>query len=141
LFTHASIGTRDNQGIEFSVKQDDPRADQPELGEVTLQKSEISLLEALPWSKYGELWLHGCNTGIDREGWCPAQVFANSQKVTTFGQSGYAFFSEKKEIFDRAIPFLDTYPVFLRAYKRNKNVKDKEDSTNEAIPERACKPL
>jgi hypothetical protein len=98
LFTHASIH-KNRDGLEFAGDPADPAADDPTSGETTLEKVEISNLEKLPWDRTGLLGLHGCNTGIERNGWSPAKTFCNSQKVRTFGQMGYAFFSENKDKF------------------------------------------
>lgn len=138
LFTHASISTGQNQGLEFQPNPNDPTADEPDKGESTLQASEISALEALPWSGRGELWLHGCNTGVLRQGWCPAQCFADGQKVKTYGQLGFAYFSEDPDTYDR----LDSWgndPVYLRAYRRASNrTQGKQDGT--VIPEKIFMP-
>lgn len=139
LYTHASIRTGQNQGLEFAVDSNDPAADDSSAGETTLQKSEISNLLILPWISGGRLWLHSCNSGVNREGWSPAQVFADRQRVKTFGTMGFAYFSEKYDTHDRHDNWGDD-PLYLRAYKRRKNVRSNEKSTGKAIPERAFIP-
>jgi len=138
LFTHASDSIK-NSGLEFKEIPDDPNADEYEKGEATLRLDEMKQLEILPWSKSGQLWLNGCNTAIERYGWTPAQVFADRQKVKTYGQVGFAYFSEKKETYDR----FDSWgndPLYLRAYKRSDNVRQGEESTGKAIPEKEFNP-
>ena len=139
IFTHASLGSGRNQGLEFRADPDDTFANDPLAGETTLQLSEINSLEILPWKENGSLWIYGCNTGVERDGWSPAQAFSSMQKILTYGTMGYAYFSEKYDSFDRHDSFGDD-PLYLRAYKRGKNIGSGEGSTGMPIPEKRFSP-
>lgn len=139
IFTHASLGSGRNQGLEFRADPDDPFANDPLAGEINLQLSEINSLEILPWKANDSLWIHGCNTGVEREGWSPAQAFSSMQKIFTYGTTGCAYFSEKYDSFDRHDSFGDD-PLYLRAYKRGKNIGNGDESTGIPIPEKMFSP-
>jgi hypothetical protein len=110
VFSHASKGD-DEDGLEFKPTDDDGG---------TLTQGDIVSLAKLPWAGDGLLTLAGCNTGLlGTRGWAPAQVFANSQGVTTVGQTGYAYFSKARDRYER----IDrgSQNVYLWAYKRGQN--------------------
>ncbi len=109
LLTHASIQDNHNDGIEF-------RSDVGEDG--TLKSSEIAPLPVLPWRPESFLVLAGCNTGLSRVGWNPGAAFAQHQKVTTLGQTGYAYFSKKWHDFSSKT---NETEICLWAYSRGKN--------------------
>ena len=138
LYTHASVDGS-NTGLEFRADPKDPLADGNVPGETTLRKSEIASLPVLPWQSSGVLWLFACNTGIERNGWSPAQAFANRQSVETYGTLGYAYFSEQYDKYDR-FDWWGSDPLYLRAYKRSDNVSKGESSTGLAIPEKRFSP-
>jgi hypothetical protein len=115
LLTHASIQDDRRDGLEFSGG---------ETGS-TLAAGEIATLPVLPWSRDARgLYLHGCNTGayeyrLTRRGWCPAEVFANSQAVTAWGQVGFSYFSTSP---DRYVPQTPADgAIYLFAYYRGRN--------------------
>lgn len=115
LFTHASKQTDDWDGLEF------PDAPEGKRGERTVTRKEIAEYPVLDWAQDGFLVLHGCNTGLKgKRKWTPAQAFADRQKVKTFGQSGYAYFSQKGWMWERIDK--ESPEVYLWAYKHRKNV-------------------
>lgn len=110
LYVHSSKDEEsENQGLEFYKS--------------TMQRNEIMMLKKLPWGKEGKLWIHSCNSGLERDGWSPAQSFADRQGAITYGTMGFAYFSKKLNYYhglaDRH-PYYD-FPVYLRAYYRGKN--------------------
>lgn len=110
VFSHASKGDSAD-GLEFKGSDVD---------DGTLTQAEIMSLPALPWADDGLLTLAGCNSGLlGTRGWAPARVFAQTQKVTTIGQSGYAYFSTSKDRYVKITPGSQT--VYLWAYKRASN--------------------
>jgi len=116
IFSHASkTDETETDGLEFA-----PDLTNQAIGS-TLEYEEIKNLEVLPWSKSGQLILHGCNTGLERGGWSPAQIFCNSQNVTTIGQAGYAYFSEKDIEYIEFNGLSQGESLFLWAYERRKN--------------------
>lgn len=135
LFTH-SYGVN----LEFAEDPSDPEADNQYMGETSLEDTEIEKLKKLPWDKKGLLGLHGCNTGNLPKG-SPAEIFCKSQNVRTYGQMGFAYFSENQYKFDRAdLIFQDDDPRYLWAFKRSQNLKDGEEETGLAIPARYFNP-
>ena len=110
VFSHASKG-ESMDGLEFKPSDED---------DGTLSQAEIMSLPVLPWAKDGLLTLAGCNSGlVGTRGWAPARVFALTQKVTTIGQSGYAYFSTSKDRYVKISPGSQT--IYLWAYKRGQN--------------------
>lgn len=113
LLTHASKQSNGKDGLEF-------KGSASENG--TLEVAEIRTLPRLPWAKNSYLILSGCNTGIvGTRGWCPAQVFSQTQKVHTLGQQGYAYFSKKWEQYVEK-GAADT-GIYLWAYKHRRNAE------------------
>jgi hypothetical protein len=139
LFVRASLGHGDNQGLEFQSENIEVGGHESNYGDSTLQYTEMKSLEVLPWHAKARLWIHGCNTGVERDGWSPAQIFANRQGVITYGIMGYAYFSEQYDFYDRHDLFGND-PLYLRAFKRRLNVKDGEDATGAAISEKRFLP-
>ncbi|MDY6994408.1 MAG: hypothetical protein SVR94_17630 [Pseudomonadota bacterium] len=115
LLTHAWKDEESgDRGLEFRPV--------PEKEDGALRQAEIAVLEKLPWNNdYGYLILSGCNTGmIGQRGWTPAQAFAQRQQIITVGQKGFAYFSEKWEIYDRISD--KDQKIYLWAYERSENL-------------------
>ena len=119
IFSHASTtissqGLILNTGLEFGV---DPSGKGLEN---TVSKEAIERLAVLPWDKAGSLELFGCNTGVKRppllNDWCPADAFAKRQRVTTWGEAGFAYFSRSKDKYVRIVG--NDPQVYLHAYNR-----------------------
>ena len=109
LFTHSSKQGDGNDGLEFiSCGGNDG----------TFKQNEIIALPKLPWHERGFLILAGCNSGLNRSGWSPAQVFAKSQSVTTLGQTGYAYFSTT---WNKYVEKTTQTSICLWAFRRGKN--------------------
>ncbi len=51
--------------------------------------------------------------------WCPAQAFATRQGVETYGEVGYAYFSDAKTSYVPISP--NAKSVYLHAYRRGDN--------------------
>jgi hypothetical protein len=131
VFTHGSV-RGDETGLEFAPWQ----------GGGTLSRAEIEGLARVPWHPDGELVLHSCNGGVEREGWNPTTTFAQSQRVHTRGQTGSAFFSERD---DRWVQIGNgSREVFLRAYFHGRNTAfnpiDSIGSADEPMPEFEARP-
>jgi|GEM_PF-1588221 len=113
IFSHASkTGDSEQNGLEF-------KKDTSEDG--TVMRNELEGLPPLDWdSKQGYLILSGCNSGLaGNRNWTPAERFAQTQKVRTTGQSGYAYFSSSR---DSYVEINDASEVvYLWAYKRRRN--------------------
>jgi hypothetical protein len=114
IYTHASKGESDQDGLEF--------ANGP--GGTTLTQSDILALPRLPWFQgKGFMYLHGCNTGLvgDR-GWCPAQAFLNGQGNDlrqANGEAGFAYFSKNSETYVESSP--TDQELYLWAFRRRRN--------------------
>ena len=114
VFSHASKepGSRGEEGIECRLLATDG----------TITKAEIEALPRLNWDTRGVLILAGCNTGLKgKRGWSPAESFANTQKVKTIGQAGFAFFSEDPSVHKTISA--SSAKVYLWAFERRQNVK------------------
>lgn len=116
IFSHASKdgdsipdGLEFKRGVSATVGSDDG----------TLEDFEIRALSRLNWRASAWLVLSSCNTGSLRDGWAPAKSFAESQKVDTIGQAGYAYFSTKKDRYEKIDGSSET--VYLWAYQRMRN--------------------
>ncbi|WAS96595.1 hypothetical protein [Nannocystis punicea] len=110
IFSHASKGDRQD-GLEFEAGGGN---------DGTTNRVELQSLQRLNWATDASLHLHSCNSGIvGGRGWSPAQVLAASQRVTVYGQTGYAYFSTNK---DRYVRIDDrSTDVYLWAYRRRLN--------------------
>jgi hypothetical protein len=91
----------------------------------TLTQKDIGKLWKLKWDKNAKLYLHGCNTGNKGErGWCPAEEFSKTQKVTAYGEPGYSYFSTSPDSYstinEDELGGSDD-PVYLHAYDRGQN--------------------
>lgn len=111
LLTHASKGTQQD-GLEFAALNGQSG---------TLTFDEMIALPKVPWSGTdNELILYGCNTGIrGTRGWCPAEHLAQTQKIKTTGEHGYAYFSTELEDYDRITD--SDLAIYLHAYYRSDN--------------------
>lgn len=113
IFPHASKGDI-KDGLEFAKSYQD---------DGTITRGEIVKLEKLPWTTDGLLILSGCNSGlVGARGWAPSGVFAESQRVKTTGQAGFAYFSENKDSYieiDQSKT--KSSIVYLWPYKRRRN--------------------
>lgn len=132
IYTHASQ-TGSETGLEFFPTPG---------GHGTLTRAEIEALPKLPWHPDGELAIHSCNSGVDRDGWNPTRSFAASQGVRTSGQTGSAFFSQREDEWVEIQP--GSPHVFLRAYYHGRNIAwnpiEQIGSTNKPMPVLEVKP-
>jgi hypothetical protein len=71
----------------------------------------------LLWSKGARFYIIGCNSGLGANS--VAQQFADVQKVTTYGETGYASFSKKPTYFEKIEP--TDREIHLPAFFRSKN--------------------
>jgi hypothetical protein len=113
IFSHASKDDGDD-GLEFATDGDD-------VNDGTLDSTEAEVIKRLNWSSGGQLILLGCNTGLNRSDKhsSPAAAFAKSQAILVAGQTGYAYFSKKKE--EYAQIDVSDVEIYLWAYKRGQN--------------------
>lgn len=109
VLSHASKDTRDD-GLEFTSVRNDG----------TISHADIAKLTMLPWDNHGYLILSGCNTGLlgAHRAWCPAQRFAQTQRIRTVGQVGYAYFSAR---WNSYAPAHGQSRVVLWAFRRGRN--------------------
>jgi lysozyme family protein len=112
LFTHASKQSDQQDGLEFSSLDGTSG---------TLKREDITALKKLPWaSNSAQLVIFGCNTGLrGTRGWCPAEHFAQTQAVTTIGETGYSYFSKSQSSYE--VQSASDNTIYLHAYKRGKN--------------------
>ncbi|MHB1157505.1 MAG: hypothetical protein ACYC26_11795 [Phycisphaerales bacterium] len=136
IFSHASrAGT---SGLEF-------KPDPATSGSGTLSRPDIKALKTLEWLQTdSELRLQGCNTGLPHvnKSESVASAFAGGQLVTTYGQAGYAYFSEdatKYVEIDKKGSGTST-TVYLKAYERGANAGFWGGSSAEMPPIRANPP-
>lgn len=119
ILTHASIQNDLRDGLEFSSEESDS----------TLRPGEIAGLPKLPWASDAHgLVLHGCYTGayttkydglVSRRNWCPAEILAKKQRVTTWGEDGTSTFSTDP---NKYVEIKETdQQIYLHAYNRGKN--------------------
>jgi len=113
IFSHSSkSGSGEQNGLEFTKNTGE---------DGTVMKAEIEGLVPLDWDpKQGHLILSGCNSGLKgTRKWAPAEVFARSQKVTTTGQVGYAYFSTDPNKYVQIDESSTT--IYLWAFERKRN--------------------
>jgi RHS repeat-associated protein len=82
-----------------------------------LTGNDIGSLGQISFSNGGIISIYACHSGEGANS--PAQSFADSQGVTTFGQLGYAYFSES--LFTYQAINGDSKDVYLGAYNRGQN--------------------
>lgn len=114
LLTHADkFGT--TPGLEFGRDGGDPDS--------TLDDVDIAKLPRLPWTKFGLLVLSGCGTGLPMRGAkeSMARRFAQTQRVNTVGQRGFASFSRRWGHYGETSA--STEKMYLWAYRGKKNVE------------------
>lgn len=124
LFTHASKGSANGDGIELMVSGSNNG---------TLEKQEIEALPKLFWMPSATLTLYGCNTGIRgaKRNWSIAEAFASTQRVKTLGQSGYAYFSKKRDVYEENDH--SSSRLYLWAFRRRRNGMTGNGEKMEAI--------
>ncbi len=127
VLTHAVVerGTRRNPSIRFDGLSFvlDP------LNDGILDQEEIEALPRLNWDATdGELILSGCNTALKNSvepvvlrNWAPAEVFANSQRVKTWGTNGFSSFSARYFSYVRHND--RRRKIYLWAYRAWQNLK------------------